>query len=94
MVFVNNHDKQNLRLFLCKGIFHSLMVVHRICFDDLKTCYEFSVSRCVFETQMPPIMINFKDGQGHKEKYLDISRNILSEVMLMYNIKALIFIKT
>ena len=79
--------------FSAKGFSIRLMVVHRICFDDLKTCYEFSVSRCVFETQMPPIMVNSKDGQGHKEKYLDISRKILSEEMLMCNIKALIFIK-
>ena len=78
--------------FSAKGFSIRLMVVHRICFDDLKTCYEFSVSRCVFETQMPPIMVNSKDGQGHKEKYLDISRKILSEEMLMCNIKALIFI--
>ena len=26
------------------------------------------------ETQMPPIMANSKDGQGHKKKYLDTSR--------------------
>ena len=27
--------------------------------------------RCVCETQMPPIMANSKDGQGHWDKYLD-----------------------
>ena len=32
---------------------------------------------CVCETQMPPIMANSKDGQGHKDKYLDTSRKIL-----------------
>ena len=26
---------------------------------------------------MPPIMANSKDGQGHKDKYLDTSRKIL-----------------
>ena len=41
---------------------------------------------------MPPIMANSKDGQGHKDKYLDTSRKILSQEMLMCNMKALIFI--
>ena len=48
--------------------------------------------RCVSETQMPPIMANSKDGQGHKDKYLVNSRKILSQEMLMCNMKALIFI--
>ena len=47
----------------------------------------------VFVKQMPPIMANSKDGQGHKDKYLDTSRKILSQEMLMCNMKALIFIK-
>ena len=50
-------------------------------------------TRCVCETQMPPIMANSKDGQGHKDKYLDTSRKILSREMLMCYMKALIFIK-
>ena len=33
---------------------------------------------------MPPIMANSKDGQGHKDKYLDISRKILSQDMILY----------
>ena len=37
---------------------------------------------------MPPIMANSKDGQGHKDKYLDPSRKILSQEMLMCNMKA------
>ena len=37
-------------------------------------------------------MANFKDGQGHKDKYLDTSRRILSQEMLMCNMKALKFI--
>ena len=41
---------------------------------------------------MPPIMANSKDGLGYKAKYLDISRKILSQEMLMCNIKALKFI--
>ena len=41
---------------------------------------------------MPPIMANSKDGQGHKDKYLDTSRKILLQEMLMSNMKALIFI--
>ena len=49
-------------------------------------------TRCVCETQMPPKMTNSKDGQGHMVKYLDTSRKILSQEMLMCNIKALIFI--
>ena len=40
---------------------------------------------------MLPIMANSKDGQGHKDKYLETSRKILSQEMLMCNIKALIF---
>ena len=48
-------------------------------------------TRCVCETQMPPIMANSEDGQGHKGKYLGTSRKILSKEMLMYNMKALIF---
>ena len=38
-------------------------------------------------------MANSKDGYGHKDKYLDYSRKILSKEMLMCNMKALIFIK-
>ena len=41
---------------------------------------------------MPPIMANSKDGQGHKDKYLNTSRKILLKEMLMCNMKALIFI--
>ena len=40
-------------------------------------------TRCVCETQMPPLMANSKDGQGHndikdnKDKYLDlVTRNV------------------
>ena len=28
---------------------------------------------------MPPIIANSKDGQGHKDKYLDTSRKFLSQ---------------
>ena len=42
---------------------------------------------------MPSIMANSKDGQGHKDRYLDTSSKILSQEMLMCNMKALIFIK-
>ena len=45
------------------------------------------------KTKMPPIIANSKDGQGHKDKYLDTSRKIVSQEMLMCNMKALIFIK-
>ena len=38
-------------------------------------------------------MANSKDGQGHKDKYLDTSKEILSQEMLMCNMKALIFIE-
>ena len=37
--------------------------------------------------------MNLEDGQGHKYKYLDTSSKILSQEMLMCNMKALIFIK-
>ena len=38
---------------------------------------------------MLPIMANSKDGQSHKDKYLDTSRKILSQEMLMCIMKAL-----
>ena len=38
---------------------------------------------------MPPIMSNSKDGQGHKDKYLDTSKKILSQEILMCNMKSL-----
>ena len=50
-------------------------------------------TRFVCETQMSPIMANSKHGQGHKDKYIDASRKILSQEMLMCNMTALIFIK-
>ena len=37
-------------------------------------------------------MANSKDGQGDKDKYLDTSRKILSQEMLICNTKALILI--
>ena len=39
---------------------------------------------------MPPIMANPKESQGHKDKYLDTSRKILSQEMLICNMKGLI----
>ena len=38
---------------------------------------------------MPPIMANSKDGQGHKDKFVDTSKKILLQEMLMCNMKAL-----
>ena len=38
---------------------------------------------------MPPIMANSKDCQDHKDKYLDTSSKILSQEMLMCNMKFL-----
>ena len=35
------------------------------------------------------IMANSKDGEGHKDKYLNTSRKILSQERLTCNIKAL-----
>ena len=32
-------------------------------------------TKCVCETQLPPIMANSKDGQGHKVKFLNTSRS-------------------
>ena len=37
---------------------------------------------------MHPIMANSKYVEGHKDKYLDTSRKILSREMLMCNMKA------
>ena len=48
---------------------------------------------------MPLLMANSKEGQGHKDnkdnkdKYLDTIRKILSQEMLICNMKAPIFIK-
>lgn len=39
--------------------------------------------------QMPQIMANYEDGQGHKVKSFDTSRNTLSQEMIMWNMKAL-----
>ena len=38
---------------------------------------------------MPLIMTNSKDGQGHKGRYLDISRKILAPEIFMCNMKGL-----
>ena len=35
----------------------------------------------------------FKDGHDHRDKYLDTSRKILLQEILMCNMKALMFIK-
>ena len=37
---------------------------------------------------MPQTKANFKDGQGHKDKYLDPSTKIMSQGMFLCNIKA------
>ena len=37
-------------------------------------------------------MTNSKDGQGHKDKYLDTSRKNSLQGMRMSNVKSLIFI--
>ena len=60
--------------------------------------YEYNYSwiihetRCVCETQMLPTMADSKDCLGHKDNYLDTCRKILSQEMIMCNMKALIFI--
>ena len=59
-------------------------------FDNLSFCR--SKTGCVCETQMPSIMTNSKDGQVHKDKYLDTSTKILSQEMIICNMKSLIFI--
>ena len=46
----------------------------------------------VCETQIPPLMANFNDGQDHKDKYFDTSRKILQQEMAICSIEALIFI--
>ena len=33
-------------------------------------------------------MANSNEGQDHKDKYFDTSRNILSQEMIMYNMEA------
>ena len=57
----------------------------------LHSDFHFLRKRCVCETQMLPMMANFKDDQVHMDKCLDISSKILSQKMLMRDIKALTF---
>ena len=59
--------------------------------DGILTGIDFSVkTRCVRETQMPPITANSKDGQDHKDKYMDTFTKILSQEMLTFcNMKVL-----
>ena len=40
-----------------------------------------------YKTMFVKHKCNSKDGQGHKDKYLDTSKNILSQEMLMCNLK-------
>ena len=48
-------------------------------------------TRCVCETQMPPIMANSIDGlDKDKDKYFDTSKKILSQEMTMCNMETLI----
>ena len=49
-------------------------------------------TRCVCETQKPPMKANSKDGQDHKDIYYDTSEKILSQEMTVCNMAALIFI--
>ena len=49
-------------------------------------------TRGVCETQMSLIMANSKDGQDHKDKYFYSCRKILSQEMIMCNMKDLILI--
>ena len=52
--------------------------------------YEYSQkTRCVCETQMPPIIANSKDGQDNNDIYFDTSRQILSQEMTMCIMEAL-----
>ena len=46
------------------------------------------ITRCVCETQMPPIMANSNEGQDHKDQFFYTSRKILSQEMTMYNMEA------
>ena len=60
-------------------------------------------TRCVCETQMPPIMANSKDGLGHKDKYLSSYKKcscaiwklwyLLLEVMTNVNFKKNVKVK-
>ena len=67
------------------------LVVKREGFYSIKST-KIIRTRCVCETKMPPIMANSKDGQVHKDKYLNTSTKILSQEMLICNKKTLIFI--
>ena len=60
--------------------------------SDVHCLSQHNKTRCVCETRMLSIKANSKDGLGLKEKHLDTSRTILSQEMLMCNMKAPIFI--
>ena len=45
----------------------------------LQNRWNKSLNKMCLWNEMPPIMANSKDGQGHKDKYLDTSRIILSQ---------------
>ena len=55
---------------------------------NIMSVQSYEETRCVCETQMPPIMANSNEGKDHKDKYFDTSRKILSQEMTMYNMEA------
>ena len=60
----------------CTLLIYNLLIYRYIWLMVIKYCYcqiTIKNTRCVCETQMPPIMANSKDGHGHKDKYLDTS---------------------
>ena len=69
---------QNSLLATCQG-FQALgsMLLSIAFFCSISFHKNYKLTRCVCDTQMPPIMANSKDGQGHKDKYLDTSKKNL-----------------
>ena len=86
------------KLLLSKKPVYTCFVIHLHCFQNFLILLTIKLllftfeTRCVCETQMPPIMVISKYGQGHKDNYLDTSRKILSRQMLMYDMKALMIL--
>ena len=52
----------------------------------------YNETKCVWKTQMPAILANFKNGQDQKDIYYDTCKKILQGKWFMWNVKALVLI--
>ena len=101
LIFLSRKKSMQNFLYICKCT-QCVLINYKVSRNSAewfkKSCAEVQKgrnsqkTRYVCEAQISPIMANFKDGLGHYDNYLDTSRKILSQEMLMCNMKALIFI--